>query len=116
MATKECLSCGGIYEETMPDGLRYFHACPPIRKLAIRLADGKTELRDGRVTVTEERDARGEIRIVQTFDPPLPAGATFLEERTVERQDKRDENVLRDPAVRAALIRAEGKGTRDARR
>lgn len=25
-----CNTCGGEYDELMPDGLRYFHKCPPV--------------------------------------------------------------------------------------
>jgi len=28
---KQCNACGGIYQDAMPDGTRYFHACPPER-------------------------------------------------------------------------------------
>jgi hypothetical protein len=26
----ECLSCGGVYFDTLPDGCPYHHACPPL--------------------------------------------------------------------------------------
>ncbi len=31
MSRWECLSCGGVYEDVLPDGMLYFHACPPTR-------------------------------------------------------------------------------------
>ena len=32
--THKCESCGGIYDDTMPDGSAYYHACPPETKEA----------------------------------------------------------------------------------
>jgi hypothetical protein len=29
MPTK-CLTCNGVYAPLLPDGMRYFHACPPL--------------------------------------------------------------------------------------
>jgi len=26
----ECLTCRGVYNTDLPDGTRYFHACPPL--------------------------------------------------------------------------------------
>lgn len=26
----QCLSCGGVYQPIQPDGMLYFHACPPL--------------------------------------------------------------------------------------
>lgn len=31
MSRWRCLSCSGEYEDTLPDGSAYFHACPPAR-------------------------------------------------------------------------------------
>lgn len=28
--TLTCLTCGGVYADVLPDGLLYFHACPPL--------------------------------------------------------------------------------------
>jgi len=30
MAVYRCNSCLGVYRELLPDGMLYFHACPPI--------------------------------------------------------------------------------------
>jgi len=30
MSRWRCLSCEGEYDDIFPDGLRYFHACPPL--------------------------------------------------------------------------------------
>ena len=35
-----CRTCGGIYESIGADGLRYAHACPPVRALKVRRIDG----------------------------------------------------------------------------
>jgi len=30
MALYECQTCGGQYQDVLPDGLLYFHACAPL--------------------------------------------------------------------------------------
>jgi len=30
MARFRCLTCGGEYDDVSPDGVRYYHTCPPI--------------------------------------------------------------------------------------
>lgn len=29
MAKFKCVACGGTYDDVLPDGMAYYHACPP---------------------------------------------------------------------------------------
>jgi len=61
-----CNTCQGVYQPLQRDGVRYFHACPPV------------------------------------YDP--------VTELSVERADKRDENILQDAKTLRVSIKAEGRG------
>jgi hypothetical protein len=116
MATVKCETCGGVYDQTIADGSRYFHTCPPLLKLRVRLADGTIELRDGRVVFDEEDDPRGGKRRTMKIAPPLKPGETFLEEVPVERPDHRDENVKGGQGRERSERKKDGKGTSTATR
>lgn len=92
MARKRCLSCGGEYDTVLPDAMRYFHACPPLRRVRVRRGAATIVVDLDRVLVTDER----------------------LEELAVERPERRDENVVVDPADRRVKPKAEGLGAEDA--
>lgn len=85
----QCKACGGTYEPIGVDGMRYFHACPPLSavEIAAKVVAGKLVL-----PVTE-----------------TPAIAAEL--RTYERANKRDENVGSIDKQGAAVIKAAGDGT-----
>src|SRR5207253_3211002 len=79
--------------DLLPDGLHYFHSCPPVR-----------ELLDDTGTPIDAATAAGIQKI---------GGVVY--ERFVERLNKRDENVIasRDEKVRGTA-KAEGAGAIDA--
>jgi hypothetical protein len=116
MATVRCVTCGGVYDTTLPDGSAYYHACPPRTRLRIRAADGTRQVVDGRVIVETDDDGRGGTVVRLEFDPPLPAGATYLGDVTEERRDKRDETVQRRSDPTPGTIRSPGQGTTPATR
>lgn len=93
MARVQCTTCGGIYDEVQADGLRYFHACPPLSssELAAAVKAGKVELAADETA--EEAVAR----------------------RVYLRAGARDENVTAgDDPRQAARPKSEGKGTQPA--
>lgn len=93
MAT-QCTACGGIYESRQPDGTDYYHACPPITKVAVRRA--------GQVQFVELADVRptDEVRVYRGGKPvTVLVSALLVDDRrigdvTVERPNKRDERHL----------------------
>ena len=89
MATLQCRSCGGKYVDVLPDGMRYFHHCPPLSapELAAAVAAGAVAL------------------------PPGETVQQALRRRTYQRKGQRDENVLRgDDPGQPPRNKAEGKG------
>jgi hypothetical protein len=90
MARLQCQTCGGEYDDVLPDKLRYFHACPPLSVSELQAA-----VDDGRVVLaTDETVAQAHGR------------------RIYERAGKRDENV-KPTAVDGkvvGLVKAEGRG------
>lgn len=95
MATVRCPICQGEYDTILEDGTEYYHRCPPLPAVALRRADGTRVSQVGRRLVEVTEDPLTKVKTVkETFEPPLPAGATFLQETTLERPDARDENVF----------------------
>lgn len=49
MATLQCRTCAGIYDDVLSDGTRYFHACPPLSlvELDAAVTAGTVRLRPG---------------------------------------------------------------------
>ena len=84
----KCNTCGAIYEPILPDGMLYFHACSPVRKLRVQQAD---------------------LSIV-LVDPPLPGGARLLAEEFVNRVNHRDENVPSTDERDAGKVKLPGLG------
>lgn len=72
MATMKCKTCGGEYVDVLPDGLRYFHACPPIERAHIE-----------RLGVQSDIDAKD-----------VKVGDTVLKTFAIQRPNARDENVV----------------------
>ena len=91
MARMKCGSCQGEYDDVMPDGFRYFHACAPIAvKLKVQRGAATLELA-----------------------PPAQPGDTVLETIYGARPDHRDENVKVEKGPKGETIvthKAEGKG------
>lgn len=84
----KCNACGAIYDEWLPDGSQYFHACPPLSASEL-----DTALKAGKVT--------------------LPAGETPIDavtRRSYERGNKRDENTPSSRAADAAAMKSSGAG------
>lgn len=109
----KCESCGGVYEPVQPDGMPYFHACPPLALHELRRAivDGTVQL--SRFDLLRLREARQ----ADVDSPPAPGETSredaVLETLIVERPNRRDENVTGeiDPVTKRSRIRAEGLGT-----
>lgn len=111
----ECQTCGGRYEPVLADGLQYFHACPPlaVHEIKARLDDGT--LRLSRADAARLQAAQDADRA----DPPeVDADSRadgFLRTLTIERPEKRDENVRPGAADKrpADRIKAAGRGVVD---
>lgn len=85
----ECQSCGGRYEPILPDGMQYFHVCPPLSQSELQAA-----VERGAVVLAKDETVE----------------AAYLT-RTYERASKRDENVVPAREHNApATIKAAGKG------
>lgn len=83
-----CESCGGVYVDVLPDGIRYFHACPPLSRVELA-----AEMAAGRVR--------------------LPAGETVdlaIARRDYPRPARRDENVPSARGVDSGRLKASGRG------
>lgn len=107
----KCNSCGGEYEPILPDGTQYFHACPPLTAREL------SELLDRQVVQLRPADQRRlDAAIAADAKDPRPAGETprareVLEQLTIERPNKRDENVTgaAKPGERAPM-KSDGAG------
>lgn len=86
-----CKACGGVYVAVLPDGMEYYHACPPETLVTVRRDAGTREVL---------------LADVQPTD-------TEISRRTRERADARDENVVvvsREPGKERFGIKREGRG------
>lgn len=85
----KCNSCGGTYAPLQPDGSEYYHACAPLSAPEIDAAvkAGKLQLPTG---MTPDQ------------------AATLL---TIERPNRRDENVISTRASDSGTMKANGAGT-----
>jgi hypothetical protein len=88
-----CGSCGGSYRRRLPDGLEYFHACPPLSALELKDAIAKQT-----ITLTPEQLAVLDAAAKADKEKPPAEGEASATDRalatiTVERPNKRDENV-----------------------
>lgn len=90
----KCVTCGAVYSPTLPDGLRYFHACPSlsdaevIAALAINVDPTKWSAADKAAFAAASRvrpNARNENApataaqqaiVAQTYKPADPASWT----------------------------------------
>ena len=87
----QCQACGGVYTDLLPDGLRYFHVCPPLSRPELAAAE-----------------AAGRIAF-----PPGETVDDALSRRVYVRQSHRDENVVpsHDP-TQPPTIKNAGRGRR----
>jgi len=88
---KKCNSCNGVFEAFNPDGTRYFHACAPRVQMLVLNPDLTT-------TVVDLKD----VGVRQ-----------ILEDRTRDRANKRDENLVRGTFGATRTIKAAGTGVTD---
>lgn len=92
MAQMRCKSCGGEYSDTLKDGSRYAHACPPIILVSVE-RDG----RPARVSLGELRPT-DVIAVTRAGEPAKALAGAMLPDDIrvgdtfVERENKRDEN------------------------
>lgn len=82
----QCRACGGTYDPVLPDGMLYFHVCPPLSALELDAA-----VKAGKVQLPEGETAEEAVQ-----------------RRTYERANKRDETVepSRDPDKPARMRKA----------
>ncbi len=64
-----CRSCGGTYDDAGPDGMLYFHACPPRHR-----PEGTLEPRPGH---RDENPVPGLRRVMGEATPEHPTGETI---------------------------------------
>ena len=97
----ECQSCHGTYDTLSADQVPYYHACPPLSVVEIRaaIAAGPSPLSKAQAAALATADA---LPIPQVNNAPgVPPGDAYLATLTLERPNKRDENI--DPGkVKAA--------------
>lgn len=65
-----CRTCGGVYQAVQPDGMLYFHACPPIVDAAGQPHE-RSEKRD-------ENPAPGIVRHVTTAAKGAAGGEVIM--------------------------------------
>lgn len=56
-----CNSCGGVYADTSADGVRYFHACPPVLNEKSEPVE-RSDKRDENVGKKLEGKGRSEVK------------------------------------------------------
>jgi hypothetical protein len=107
----QCRTCGGVYDQVGADGLTYYHACPPLSIAELRDALAKKTL-----TLSPQQQQRLDAATQLDAQTPLPADSpsrveSFLASLTVERPNKRDENVVppANPGDKATM-KAPGAG------
>lgn len=110
----KCNACGGVFEPVTPDGLRYFHTCPPIVGVAVTRG-GVAQT----VPLSDLRDTDS-VTILRAGKSSIIAKSAMLEtdarigDVALPRPNARDENT--DPAKAEALNDDRGariKGTPD---
>lgn len=92
MATMQCNTCEGVYESVLPDGMLYFHSCPPVELVTVERDGDKLDVPRADVLDTDK----------------------VLSSRFVPMADARDENVKITGTDKAGNpiveLKAEGKG------
>lgn len=89
----KCNSCGGEYERILADGTQYFHACPPLSAAELR-----DQFQQGTLALSPVQRRQLDAAAAADKSSPRPGGERsraelLLETFTVERPNKRDENV-----------------------
>lgn len=71
----ECITCGGVYQNPLQDGMLYFHACPPIPNRETGQFEERPDKRDENIVLDE---ATGKVRLKsegkgrRPVAPPVP--------------------------------------------
>lgn len=110
---ERCNTCGGTYEPILPDGTRYFHACPPLSAAEVKaaIAAGASPL------TVDQQTALDRAKAADTSAPVKAGEATRADQLlglfAIPRPNARDENVVRGGARDGGpvSIKAEGQGT-----
>jgi hypothetical protein len=77
----QCVTCGGTYDQVMPDGYQYFHVCPPlsVAELARAVQDGRVVLERGEsveeahgLRIYERTGKRDERAVQRTHEELAP--------------------------------------------
>lgn len=110
MATLKCNACGGEYDDVQADGVRYFHVCPPLQLVRVKLSNGTLRDLASNVTVETFDDPILGKGTRRTFDPPLPKDAVFLGVTFQNRANHRDENVPSKLETATGTVKAIGAG------
>ena len=108
----ECLTCGGRYEPLLPDGLQYFHACPPLAVHELKAGlEGET-IRLSRADAQRLADAEEADRTAPRADDEPTRADEVLATITIERPNKRDENIRPGAGTKdsGSRLKAEGAG------
>lgn len=87
MKTK-CSTCDGVYDLLGADGLRYYHVCPPLRRLRVRELDGT----------------------YSTVVPGTEGVRPVIRDVTIDRPNLRDERRVLDPVTGQPMLIAVGTG------
>lgn len=111
MPTCQCESCGGTFASVVPDGLEYYHACPPITRVRVKRGAAWVEVPLVAVLPTDTIEVRRAGVVVETTVALVQPDDVRLGDTIAERPDRRDEHVVprRDPAE-PRRIKAEGLG------
>lgn len=109
----ECQTCGGRYTPTLPDGMQYFHECPPIAGVCVERDDGSRVIVPLKLRRVEAIDPEtGAKTVIAEYELPPDVTGRVINEVAIDRQDARNENphpTARDRAGRAPII-SEGLG------
>lgn len=111
---KQCLACGGTFEPIGRDGVRYFHACPPITGVTVTRAGEKTivplvELKPGDLLTVQRGKA-----VIAVLPADLLEGDFRLGDVALPRPNARNENIDLAKVKRATTEDgARVTGTRD---
>jgi hypothetical protein len=122
----ECLSCGGRYENTLPDGTRYFHVCPPVPALKVsrqgaevlvalhlvRRTDIVRVSRDGKELAVPHADVAPLDLVLEATDMPRPNARNENLDREKERRALGDNAERRRDVSDEDLMIAAGAGVK----
>ena len=110
---KRCRACQGEYSPTTPDGLRYFHACPPVKAIRVSRAGNLSIIPVSQLQPTDLIRVTRAGATVQTLVSAEQPGDVRLDERDAPRARFRDENL--DPTAPRDVrqVKAEGDGADD---